>query len=136
MSAFSWSVRVYYEDTDVGGIVYYANYLKFMERARTEWLRARGFEQDILMREQQVMFAVRAVSVEYIRPAHFNELLEVTVEPLALRRASLDVAHRIMRHKPSDNETLVTGKIKLACLNTGSLKPARIPEAMLGQFDA
>ncbi|MGI9303837.1 MAG: tol-pal system-associated acyl-CoA thioesterase [Gammaproteobacteria bacterium] len=127
-------MRVYYEDTDVGGIVYYANYLKFMERARTEWLRAWGFEQDLLMHEQQVMFAVRAVSVEYLRPARFNQLLEVTVEPVALRRASLDVAHRIMRHESGDNETLVTGRIKLACLNTGSLKPAPIPEAMLGKF--
>ncbi len=70
---FVWPVRVYYEDTDSGGVVYYANYLKFMERARTEWLRARGFEQDVLLGEHRLMFAVRSLSVDYHRPARFND---------------------------------------------------------------
>ncbi|MBI5611719.1 MAG: YbgC/FadM family acyl-CoA thioesterase, partial [Gammaproteobacteria bacterium] len=84
---FSISVRVYYEDTDAGGVVYYANYLKFMERARTEWLRGLGFEQDELSRTEGVIFAVRAAQVEYLKPARFNDALEVTVE-LARRGAA------------------------------------------------
>src|SRR4030065_1328558 len=76
---FAWPVRVYYEDTDSGGVVYYANYLKFMERARTEWLRNQGFEQTELLRDHLVIFVVRAVQIEYLRPAMFNDLLTVTV---------------------------------------------------------
>jgi acyl-CoA thioester hydrolase len=76
-NTFALPVRVYFEDTDLAGVVYYANYLKFMERARTEWLRARGFEQDALIRELGIVFAVRSVQVDYLRPARFNELLEV-----------------------------------------------------------
>lgn len=83
---FHWPVRVYYEDTDSGGVVYYANYLKFMERARTEWLRSLGFEQDVLNAQHGIIFAVRSVTVEYLRPARFNDLLSVGVR-LGERRA-------------------------------------------------
>ena len=78
---FVWPVRVYYEDTDTGGVVYYANYLRFMERARTEWLRSLGFEQDALAREAGVIFAVRSAALEYLRPARFNDLLQVDGVP-------------------------------------------------------
>src|SRR3970040_1078279 len=77
---FSWPVRVYYEDTDLGGVVYYANYLKFMERARTEWLRALGFEQTTLAREHGVVFVVSSLTIDYLQPAAFNDELAVTVE--------------------------------------------------------
>ena len=89
MHAFVWPVRVYYEDTDAGGVVYYANYLKFMERARTEWLRTRGFEQDVLIKEQDLVFAVRSLSIDYLRPARLDDLLQVRVTVSELRRASI-----------------------------------------------
>ena len=86
---FSIPVRVYYEDTDAGGVVYYANYLKFMERARTEWLRSVGFEQDVLSANERVLFAVRAIKVDFLKPGRFNDLLEATVN---VRRSS--IAHQ------------------------------------------
>ena len=89
METFVWPVRVYYEDTDSGGVVYYANYLKFMERARTEWLRHRGFEQDALLRDHRLLFAVRSLTVDYHRPARFNDQLEVVSEIAATGGASL-----------------------------------------------
>jgi len=79
---FEWPVRVYYEDTDAGGVVYHAQYLKYMERARTEWLRAAGVEQDALLAEQGVVFAVTRIDLRYLRPARFNEALMVSVAPL------------------------------------------------------
>ena len=86
---FRWPVRVYYEDTDNGGVVYYANYLKFMERARTEWLRSLGLEQDQLIREQGIIFAVTSVQVDYLKPALFNQLLSVSAEIIETGKASL-----------------------------------------------
>jgi len=77
MKTFTWPVRIYYEDTDAGGVVYYANYLKFFERARTEMLRAEGFEQDQLLQNEGVLFVVRSVQVDYLTPARFNEQLQV-----------------------------------------------------------
>ena len=74
---FNWPIRVYYEDTDCGGVVYHSNYLKFMEQARTEWLRSKGFEQDILIAEYGVIFAVRSLSIDYVKPALFNQLLTI-----------------------------------------------------------
>ncbi|MGH1538662.1 MAG: YbgC/FadM family acyl-CoA thioesterase, partial [Gammaproteobacteria bacterium] len=89
MKPYVWQTRVYYEDTDAGGVVYYANYLKFMERARTEWLRSLGVEQDTLVDEMNVLFAVRSVSIDYKKPARFNDSLTVTAEPNALKPASI-----------------------------------------------
>ena len=94
---FQWPVRVYYEDTDSGGVVYYANYLRFMERARTEWLRALGFEQDILIRDEGIIFAVRSASLEYLRPARFNDQLLVGVRLAESRRASLSFEQAVTR---------------------------------------
>ena len=85
---FRMPLRVYYEDTDSGGVVYYANYLRFMERARTEWLRALGFEQDHLIRDEGILFAVRSASLEYHRPARFNDQLLVGVRLAERRRAA------------------------------------------------
>lgn len=127
-------MRVYYEDTDAGGVVYYANYLKFMERARTEWLRALGVEQTALLRDYGVKFAVRAAAVEYLRPAVFDDLLDVTAELVGARGGLIEVAQTVMRGA----ETLATGKIGIACLNTRSFKPVRIPppivERLSGEF--
>lgn len=128
MNEFLWSVRVYYEDTDAGGVVYYANYLKFMERARTEWLRDLGFEQDVLMRDQGLIFAVRSVQIDYLKPARFNELLNVTASIAKRGNASLTVAQSVRR----SGDVLCTASVKLASLDAKSLRPRALPADMLG----
>lgn len=120
---FSIPLRVYYEDTDAGGVVYYANYLKFMERARTEWLRDLGFEQDELSRTDGVIFAVRAAQVEYLKPARFNDALEVTVEITRPGAASLSFKQEVRR----DAVTLCSGEIRIACLDVKTFAPIAIP---------
>ncbi len=122
---------MYYEDTDVGGVVYYANYLRFMERARTEWLRRLGYDQDRLMAGEGLVFAVRAVSVEYVRPARFNECLAVTVEPLEIGRASIRVQQHITRPDQGGQGELVSrGQVRLASLGAGSFRPRPIPKRL------
>ena len=125
--AFVWPVRVYWEDTDAGGVVYYANYLKFMERARSEWLRAHGFEQDVLRGRDGVVFVVRRVEIDYLAPAHFNYPLEVTVELAANGRVSLDV-HQVVSTGPT---RLASAAVKLACVDAVRFKPVKIPEPLL-----
>ena len=126
-NAFIWPVRVYYEDTDAAGVVYYANYLKFMERARTEWLRALGFEQTTLMHDHNVVFVVRSLAIEFLRPALFNDELEVTVALRGARGSLIEIAQTIRRGA----HTLVTAEVKVACVNTQSFKPVRIPQSIL-----
>jgi acyl-CoA thioester hydrolase len=125
--AFTWPVRVYYEDTDAAAVVYYANYLKYMERARTEWLRALGFEQTLLSRGHGVVFVVRALAIDYLLPARFDDALEVTMKLIEARGCLMRVAQSIRRGA----QTLTTAEVKLACVNTLSFKPARIPGAIL-----
>jgi len=121
--AFVWPTRVYHEDTDSAGVVYYANYLRFMERARTEWLRARGFEQPELARKYGIAFVVSALTIEYRRPARFNDLVSVTVEPAELGASRIVLLQRVLRER----EELVVASVRLACVNTLKLKPVRIP---------
>ncbi|MBC2730573.1 tol-pal system-associated acyl-CoA thioesterase [Thiobacillus sp.] len=125
--AFVWPVRVYWEDTDAGGVVYYANYLKFMERARSEWLRAFGFEQDVLRDEPGIVFVVRRVEIDYLSPARFNEQLEVSVALHEAGRASLSVRQELMRGSARLAEAVVT----LACVDAIRFKPVKIPEPIL-----
>jgi acyl-CoA thioester hydrolase len=127
---FIWPVRVYYEDTDAAGVVFYANYLNFMERARTEWLRALGFEQTTLMREHNVVFVVRSLAVEYLRPAVFNDALEVTVSLTGTRGSLLEISQVVRRGQ----RVLVTGDVRVACINTQSFKPVRIPKPILDKL--
>lgn len=129
LSEFHWPVRVYYEDTDCGGVVYYANYLKFMERARTEWLRAHGFEQDVLRSEYGVIFAVRSVSIDYLQPARFNDALRVSVRLLEFGRASVEVAQDVNREESS--AVLARARVRLACLDASRFRPHPIPESMI-----
>ncbi|HUO44503.1 MAG TPA: tol-pal system-associated acyl-CoA thioesterase [Burkholderiales bacterium] len=124
---FAWPVRVYYEDTDAGGVVYYANYLKFMERARTEWLRALGFEQAALLRDYRIKFVVRTVALEYLQPAGLDDMLDITVEPVAVRGSLIEIAQAAQRGA----ETLARGKTGIVCLNTRSFKPVRIPSPIV-----
>jgi len=127
---FVWPLRVYYEDTDAAGVVYYANYLKFMERARTEWLRALGFEQTTLMHEHNVVFVVRSVAVEFLRPARFNDALDVAVELKAARGSLLEISQSVRRGE----HVLVSGDVQVACVNTQSFKPVRIPKFILDKL--
>ena len=123
-ATFSIPVRVYYEDTDSGGVVYHSNYLNFMERARTEWLRALGFEQDELLREHGVIFAVSSVSVAFHKPARFNELLAVTVALDRRGAASLTLKQEIRR----GDEVLASGEVRIACLDAQRFVPVAIPK--------
>lgn len=129
---FRWPVRIYYEDTDAGGVVYHANYIKFMERARTEFLRALGFELDALEREQRLLFAVRGLTVDYHRPARLNDRLEVTVGFEAVRPASLWFNQRILRA----GETLCAGRVRVAALSAERFRPMAIPDFMLARLTA
>ena len=126
---FTWPVRVYYEDTDSGGVVYYANYLKFMERARTEWLRSVGFEQDELLSQEGIIFAVRSVEVGYHLPARFNDALLVTAALAAKGGASLTFQQAVLR--ADDERVLCSGTVKIACVNMHTMRPAPIPKALL-----
>ena len=122
---FSWPVRVYYEDTDAGGVVYYANYLKFLERARTEYLRALGFEQDQLKQEYGIIFAVHSLSIQYRRPAVFNDALTVSAVIIDEGKARLTFKQMITRDK--DNTCICSAEVAIACLNAEKFSPARIP---------
>ncbi len=133
MNEFLWPVRVYYEDTDSGGVVYYANYLRFMERARTEYLRSLGFEQDDLARDEGIIFAVRSVSAEYHKPARFNDMLQVSARITDLGKASVSFAQEV-RRAADDEITLCTATVRIACLDAASLRPRPIPASMLGEL--
>ncbi len=123
-------VRVYYEDTDAGGIVYYANYLKFFERARTEWLRSLGYEQDTLM-EQSVAFVVKRVEMHNHAPARFNQLLSIETQIVELGGASMTFKQVI---KNTQQDQLVTAEIQVACVDLAKMKARRLPRTLLGDI--
>jgi acyl-CoA thioester hydrolase len=123
---FLWRMRVYWEDTDGGGIVYYANYLRFLERARTEWLRANGIAQRTLAAERDVIFSVVAVEVQYRRPARLDDLLVVSSEPALDGGATLRFGQRIWRESAS-GELLLDASVRVACLTASTLRPQRLP---------
>ena len=124
---FSWQVRVYYEDTDAGGVVYHANYLNFMERARTEWLRALGFEQTDLRDNLHIVIVVHSLQIAFKKPAKFNDLLTVKCHLTKLGNSSWHCAQSILR----DDEVLIEAQVKAAFVNTQTFKPTRIPAAIL-----
>ncbi|MBX9904484.1 MAG: tol-pal system-associated acyl-CoA thioesterase [Burkholderiales bacterium] len=123
---FLWPIRVYYEDTDAGGVVFYANYLGFMERARTEWLRALGFEQPEMAARDGVLFVVRAVNIDYLKPSRFNDSLQVTVEVVNVGGSRIRFLQRVLR----GNEEIARAEVEVVCVSTDTLRPARMPEAM------
>jgi len=116
-------VRIYYEDTDAGGVVYHANFLRFMERARTEWLRELGYELDWLEQEYGFLFAVRSVDIDYLKPAHLNDSLSIQVSIARKGKASLDIDHEVYR----DETLLCRARIKLAGLAVDSFRPMALP---------
>jgi acyl-CoA thioester hydrolase len=124
---FAHTVRVYWEDTDAGGVVFYANYLKFFERARTEWLRAAGFGQERLRSALGLMFVVSETAVRYHRPARLDDELQITVEPAPPRHVSLTLAQSATR----GDMRLVDGRITIACVDAATLRPRRIPTPVI-----
>ncbi|MFK7891813.1 MAG: tol-pal system-associated acyl-CoA thioesterase [Granulosicoccus sp.] len=123
MSHYSLPVRVYIEDTDAGGIVYYANYLNYMERARTEWLRECGIELDHLQYEHRTLFVVRSLTIEYRRPARFNDQLTVQTHLRKIRQASVECDQPVYR----DSTLLSESRVLLACVDADKLSPTAIP---------
>ena len=130
---FVWPVRVYYEDSDAQGVVYYANYFKFMERARTEWIRSLGIEQDTMMRKDRRIFVVVDTTAEFLSPARFNDQLAVTVRLTDLSRATFSMGQDIFRNNIY-GELLCRGTIRAAFLNADTLKPARLPDTLFKDF--
>lgn len=126
---FIWPVRVYYEDTDAGGVVFYANYLKFFERARTEWLRALSYEQDVLL-ELGVVFVVRKVEIDYLRPARFNDQLDIVSRIVEIKRSTVTFEQKVMR----DGELCANGKVVVVCVDLSAFRPCSIPENMKEDF--
>ena len=123
---FHHAVRVYWEDTDAGGVVFYANYLKFFERARTEWLRAKGFGQQQLRDDTGAIFIVTDTALRYLRPARLDDLLDVTVQVTHAGRASMALAQQAWR----GTELLTEGTIRIACVDAGTFTPRRIPNSL------
>lgn len=129
MADFTFPVRVYWEDTDAGGVVYYASYLRFLERARSEWLRALGVDQVRLLREERLQFVVVEANVRYHRPAKFDDQLAVSVALESLRGASIVMGQEIRRGAAGE-ELLVSATVRAACLDSASLKPRPLPAAL------
>ena len=132
MKIFQWPVRIYYEDTDNGGVVYHTNYLKFMERARTEQFRSYGIEQDKLIKEDKIIFAVRSLNVDYLKPAHFNDMLEVSSRLSQVGKASLVFKQAISRSE--DDTLLCEAEVKVACLSVDGLRPCAIPSHIMNEI--
>src|SRR5664279_4339190 len=122
-ATFRFDLRVYWEDTDAAGIVFYANYLKFFERARSEWLRSLGFAQEALRTEAGIAFVVSETAVRYRRPARLDDVLGVTVDVVHLGQASLEIAQAAWRA----DELLADGTIRIGCVELGTFRPCRIP---------
>lgn len=132
--SFTWQLRVYYEDTDAGGIVFYANYLKFFERARTEWLRACGISQQNLSESHGTMFVVKSTAVDYHAPAKLDDELIVSVVVEKLGRASVQFSQSAWRVTAQGPALLATGKIKVGCVNISTLRPEAIPAEVLARI--
>ena len=130
MSDFVWSARVYWEDTDGGGVVYYANYLRFLERARTEWLRARGHSQPKLAADPGVLFAVAEVNIRYHRPARLDDLLAISCRPRLEGATTLVFKQQV--HRASEHgELLATASVRVVCVGATSFRPRRVPQGII-----
>jgi len=133
VAKFEWPVRVYYEDTDAGGVVYYARYLHFMERVRTEWLRQLGIEQAALVERDNIIFAVTRVEADYRRPARLDDLLLVTAEVAERRKVGFTFYQEIRRK--ADAMLLCSGRISVVCLDAARLRPRPLPQHLLMEID-
>lgn len=130
LEQYSAPVRIYYEDTDAGGVVYHANYLKFMERLRTDWLREAGYDLRRLADELDIIFAVKSANLEYHAPARLNDLLSVSLALITLGKASLVIDHQLLR----DQVRVCSGRIKLASLSASKLTIKPMPRALIDEL--
>ena len=128
---FSWPVRVYFQDTDAGGVVYHAAYVNFMERARTEWLRTFGYSNAGLMKELGVVFVVRSMKLDYLKPALLDDLLTVTARIKEVGRSRVTLLQSVLRVK----EVLTEGEVHLVCVNVQTFRPVSVPEVLRKQWD-
>jgi acyl-CoA thioester hydrolase len=128
---FSWPVRVYFQDTDAGGVVYHANYLNFMERSRTEWLRTFGYSNAGMMKELGVVFVVRSLKLEYLKPALLDDLVEVTSQIKEIGRSRLNIHQTVLRGE----DKLVEGEVLLVCVDVQTFKPVSVPEILRKQWN-
>ena len=137
--AFLWPVRVYWEDTDAGGVVYYANYLKFCERARSEWLRQLGIAQQRLADEQSLLFVVSSASIQYHASARLDDALQISVSIASRGAASLELLQQVRRAHPADDfqqqPLLASVAVRIACVRAGDMRPQRLPAALLQALD-
>ncbi len=139
LNAFTIPVRIYFEDTDAGGVVYYANYLKFLERCRTEWLRDIGHEQADLMCDPGIAFVVRSVSLEYFKPARLDDMLSVSLEVEKITKSQIFFRQHIRRANPEAKDgwdELVSGKIQIICVNAALMKITSIPALLRTKLEA
>jgi tol-pal system-associated acyl-CoA thioesterase len=133
MQTFELPVRVYWADTDAGGVVYHSNYLDYCERARTEWLRERGFSQQRLAGEEGVLFTVADLAIEFRRPARLDDLLKVRTVANSSGRATVEFVQEIWREEPSA-ELLATARVRVACVDAASFRPRRLPASIVEGF--
>ncbi|MGZ5202508.1 MAG: tol-pal system-associated acyl-CoA thioesterase [Telluria sp.] len=131
-SVFDWTVRVYYEDTDAGGIVFYANYLKFFERARTEWLRAAGIGQQELLDAEGAAFVVRNANIDYVAPARLDDEIKLTTTIQKLGRASVHFFQQAWRGE----QLLTTANVKVGCIDAKTMRPRSLPDAVAAKMHA
>ena len=129
---YSFPVRVYYENTDAGGVVYHSEYLKFLERARTEWLRHLGFDHQALGRNHKVVFVVSSMAIDFVKPAKLDDMVAVSVQLESLGKVRSIFVQEIRR----EDEVLVKAKVTVACLTVDSFKPAEIPEPLRRKMEA
>ena len=131
MAEFEFPIRVYWEDTDAGGIVFYANYLKFFERARTEWLRALGYSQARLKQEESLLFTVVGMTLDFLKPARLDDQLQVRSQVRLAGGASVEFAQEILR----DSERILAATVRVACLDAATFRPRRLPAALRGSLE-
>ncbi len=130
MAGFRWSVRVYYEDTDAAGVVYHANYLKFLDQARTEWLRTAGYSHHALREEERLIFVVKDIHLQFKQAARLDDVLDITTQIKKAGAASILFAQEIFRQA----QLLCRAEVNIACLGAESLKPRRIPKSLKEKF--
>ena len=129
--SFKWNVRVYFEDTDSGGVVYHSNYLKFMERARTEWLRSLNLNQAELKKKDKIMFVVTKVNIDYKKAAQFNDALDIETSVDNIGASKVDLTQNIMKN----SELYTSAKVSIACIHSETFKPQRIPKLIKQQME-
>ena len=129
---FSWPVRVYWEDTDAGGVVYHASYVRFLERARSEWLRSLGIAQGELRSQSGIIFVVHRIEMDFLKPAQLDDVIHVSVRPIAARGASFTVVQELRRE--SETQVRVAARVRIACLDAERFRPRPLPPFILSEI--